>query len=167
MRWALRAACLTLAVACTPALAADVTLLEKFKDWSAYAATGNPRVCFVVAQPKDMAPKKVKRGPVYFYVSLWPVDKVVNEISIKMGYPFADGAKTTVTVGKDKFELFTKEEGAFVEKPADEGKLVDAMKSGTTMRVDGKSARGTNTSDTYSLGGMGDALERIAKECSG
>jgi hypothetical protein len=35
------------------------------------------------------------------------------------------------------------------------------------MKIDGKSARGTNTSDTYSLKGLSDALARAAKECSG
>jgi hypothetical protein len=35
------------------------------------------------------------------------------------------------------------------------------------MKVEGKSARGTHTSDTYSLRGIADAIERIGKECSG
>ncbi|HWM32444.1 MAG TPA: invasion associated locus B family protein [Methyloceanibacter sp.] len=140
--------------------------MEKFKDWSAYAATGSPKVCFIVAQPTASLPKNVKRGPIYFYISRYPADQVVDEISVKMGYPFAPGAKTTVTIGTDKFELFTKEEGAFVEKTEDEGKLLEAMKGGTTMKIEGRSARGTNTSDDYSLSGMGDALARIAKECS-
>jgi invasion protein IalB len=167
MRSALQAACVLGVLGSTPAFAQDVTLLEKFKDWSTYAATGSPKVCFAVTQPKDQSPKKIKRGPVYFYISSWPADKVVNEISVKMGYPFADGAKTTVTVGKDKFVLFTKDEGAFVEKTDDEAKLVEALKSGSTMKIEGKSARGTATSDTYSLSGISDALDRIAKECSG
>jgi hypothetical protein len=64
-------------------LALDVTLLEKFKDWSAYAAAGTPKVCFAVAKPKEMNPKKgIKRGPVYFYISRWPADNVVNEVSV-------------------------------------------------------------------------------------
>lgn len=152
---------------CTTAFAQEATLLEKFTDWTAYAATGSPKVCFIVAQPKESLPKNVRRGPIYFYISRYPADQVVDEISVKMGYPFAEGAKTTVTIGSDKFELFTKDEGAFVEKQEDEGKLVAAMKGGTTMKVEGRSARGTDTSDSYSLSGLGEALERIAKECGG
>jgi hypothetical protein len=34
------------------------------------------------------------------------------------------------------------------------------------MTIEGVSARGTKTSDTYSLNGAGDALDRIAKECA-
>ena len=167
MRRAVRAACVIGALGSTSAFAQDVTLLEKFKDWSAYAVAGSPKVCFAVAKPKESTPKAVKRGPIFFYISRWPEDNVVEEVSVKMGYPFAEGAKVTATIGNAKFELFTKDEGAFVEKSDMEDKLVEAMKSGSTMKVQGRSARGTNTTDTYSLKGLSDALDRAAKECSG
>ncbi len=167
MRRAVRAACVIWALSVTPAFAQDVTLLEKFGDWSAYAATGSPKVCFAVAKPKQANPQKIKRGPIFFYISRWPADNVTNEISVKMGYPFGSGAKATVTVGTAKFDLFTRDEGAFVEKPEMETKLVEAMKGASTMKIDGKSARGTATSDIYSLNGLSDALDRAAKECSG
>jgi hypothetical protein len=166
MRRAIRAASVIGILSCTPAFAQEVTLLEKFKDWTAYAAAGSPKVCFIVAQPKASLPKNVKRGPIYFYISRYPADKVANEISVKMGYPFSEGAKATLTIGGTKFELFTKEEGAFVEKQDDENKLVEALKAGASMKVEGRSARGTKTTDEYSLAGIGEALERIVKECS-
>jgi len=166
MRRAVRAACVIVALlSTTPAFAQEVKPLQKYNDWSAYTAAGSPKVCFAVSQPKDSSPKNVRRGPIYFYVAHYPADKVTGEISVKMGYPFAAGAKVTVTVGNDKFELFTKDEGAFVEKTADEAKLVAAMRAGSSMRVQGRSARGTNTSDNYSLSGISDALDRIDKEC--
>jgi Invasion associated locus B (IalB) protein len=167
MHRAARAACVVGVISATPAFAQEVTLLEKFKDWSAYAASGTPKVCFAVAKPKESTPKAVKRGPIFFYISRWPADNVVDEISVKMGYPFGAGAKATATIGSAKFELFTKDEGAFVEKPDMEAKLIEAMKSSNTMKIEGKSARGTATSDVYSLNGLSDALERVAKECSG
>ena len=136
------------------------------KGASKIIATGTPKVCFAVAQPKGQTPKKIKRGPVYFYISRWPADGVTNEVSVKMGYPFGDGAKATLTVGTAKFDLFTKDEGAFVEKTDVETRLVDALKKASTMKIDGKSTRGTATSDVYSLDGFSDALARIAKECS-
>lgn len=166
MHRAVVAACLIVALNATPVLAQEVKLLETYSAWAAYAATGNPKVCFAVSQPQESSPKGVKRSPIYFYVSRYPADQVTDEISVKMGYPFGPGAKATVTVGSDKFELFTKDEGAFVETQADEAKLVQAMRAGATMRIEGRSARGTNTSDVYSLSGVSDALDRIAKECS-
>src|SRR5665809_164299 len=132
MRRAVRVASVIGVLSCTSALAQEAALLKKFKDWSAYAATGSPQVCFIVAQPTASLPKNVKRGPIYFYISRYPADQLLDEIGVKIAYPFAPGAKTTVTIGTDKFELFTKEEGAFVEKTEDEGKLLEAMKGGTT-----------------------------------
>jgi hypothetical protein len=167
MRRAVRAACVIVALITTPAFAQEVKLLQKYNDWSVYAAEGSPKVCFAVSQPKDSSPKNVRRGPIYFYVSHYPADKVAGEISVKMGYPFPPGGKTTVIIGNDQFELFTKDEGAFVEKTEDESKLVAAMKAGSSMKVQGRSARGTSTSDNYSLSGISGALERLAKECSG
>jgi len=155
------------ALSATPVLAQEVKLLQKYNDWAAYTSEGSPKVCFAVSQPRDSNPKNVRRGPIYFYVSHYPGDKIAGEISVKMGYPFAPGAKVTVTIGSDKFELFTKEEGAFVEKTEDEAKLVGALKAGSSMTVQGRSARGTSTSDNYSLSGTTDALDRIAKECGG
>ena len=165
MRRAVRAASLVVALSCTPAFAENPSLLQKFQDWSAYGLAADPKVCFAVSQPKDMSPKGVKRGAVYFYISQWPADKVTNEVSVKMGYPFAEGAKTTVIIGSDKFELFTKDEGAFVDKPETETGLIEALRKGGTMKVEGTSVRGTKTSDTYSLSGLGDAIDRVVKEC--
>ncbi len=158
---------MTVALIATPVLAQEVKLLQKYNDWAAYTSEGSPKVCFAVSQPRDSSPKNVRRGPIYFYVSHYPGDKIAGEISVKMGYPFAPGAKVTLTIGSDKFELFTKDEGAFVEKTEDEAKLVGALKAGSSMTIQGRSARGTNTSDNYSLSGTTDALDRIAKECSG
>jgi hypothetical protein len=167
MHRAVRAVCLIGALLATPALAQEVKLLDKFKDWSAYAASGPAKVCFAVAKPTESNPKKIKRGPILFYISRWPADNVTSEISVKMGYPFAEGAKVTATIGTAKFDLFTKDEGAFVEKPEMESKILEAMKGGNSMKIEGKSSRGTATSDVYSLNGLSDALDRAAKECSG
>jgi hypothetical protein len=40
------------------------------------------------------------------------------------------------------------------------------LKAGSAMTVKGRSARGTNTTDEYSLSGTSDAIERAAKECA-
>ncbi len=166
MRRAVRAASLAVVFLCTPASAENPSLVQRFQDWSVYGAA-DPKVCFAVAKPKDMAPKGVKRGPVFFYISHWPGDSVTNEVNVKMGYPFKAGGVVTVNVGADKFELFTKEEGAFVEKPDAETRLVDALRAGGTMTIAGTSMRGTKTVDTYSLGGAAEALDQIAKDCGG
>lgn len=149
----------------TPAYSQAAKLLQTYSDWSAYMSTGTAKkVCFVVSQPKSQAPKGVKRGPAYFYISHYPTDKVRNEISVKMGYPLK-ATPVEVKIGKAVFKLFTKAEGAFVEKKADENKLVETMKGGEGMVIQGRSTRGTLTTDKYSLSGLSLALGRIANDC--
>ena len=43
--------------------------------------------------------------------------------------------------------------------------MVDAMRKGSDLVVKGESGRGTKTTDTFSLKGIGQALDRVAQEC--
>ena len=90
---------------------------------------------------------------------------MVNEISIKMGYPLKAGAPAKIKITAKSFTLFTKDEGAYVEKTAVEKQVVTAMKAGAVMVVQGRSARGTLTTDEYSLTGFSKALDGAAKAC--
>ncbi len=148
-----------------PAWAQGAKFLEKYADWSTYVSTGATKVCFAISQPKASKPETVKRGPIYFYISHWPGDKVQNEVSVKIGYPFNEKRKANATIGTEKFELFTKGEGAFVEKAEAETKLIETLRKGGQLVIEGQSKRGTNTTDEYSLNGLPEALDRIAKEC--
>jgi len=157
-----------MAFAWSPAEAQTGKFIARFSDWSAYVSDSpTNKVCFAISQPKDSKPKNVKRGPIYFYISHWPGDKVRNEISVKIGYPFKANTPSEVTIGTNKFKLFTKDEGAFVESVDTEQRLIDAMKTGSTMVITGRSARGTLTTDRYSLNGISAALDKINSECAG
>jgi invasion protein IalB len=160
------AGCAVLAGWATPVHAQQATFKEKQGDWSVYAYdAGAKKICFTVAQPRSKKPTNVKRDPVYFYVSNWPKAKVTNEISVKMGYPLKPGVPAEIKIGDKKFAMFTKAEGAYVEKAAVEQQVVAAMKAGTTMVIQGRSTRGTLTTDEYSLVGISKALETSAKAC--
>ena len=149
-----------------PALGQSANFREKHGDWSVYAYdAGAKKTCFAVAQPRSKKPAKVRRSPVFFYISIWPKDKVSGEISLKMGYPLKTGAPAEVKIASATFKLFTKDEGAYVEKTADEQKLVSAMRAGATMIVKGRSTRGTLTTDTYFLTGISKALDAAAAAC--
>jgi hypothetical protein len=158
-------------VVATPAAAADSpTLLGAFKDWSAYTTgTGASKTCYILSQPKSMDPKKAARDPVFFLISDWPARKAKAEPEVVPGYKYKDGSKVTAQVGSDKFSFFTKNDGdsgnAWVEAKEDESRLVDAMRRGSDMIVTGTSSRGTLTKDTYSLGGISAALDKIHSAC--
>ena len=137
------------------------------RDWAVYVGEqGGGKVCYVISEPKDMEPKNVNRGDVLFYITFRPTENVQNEVSIVIGYPFRDGSQATIQVGGQQFQLFTRENGAFVESAATEQQIVAAMRAGSTMTVTGVSARGTTTIDQDSLLGVTASLNRARQECS-
>src|SRR6266699_1118684 len=116
------------------------TLLDSFRDWHVYSVgAGTDRLCYALSQPKQMNPANLTRDSVFFLISSWPGRKVKSEPSVVPGYQYKVGSKVQVQVGADKFELFTKNDGpaggAWLDNPADEKKLIDAMKRGADMSV--------------------------------
>jgi hypothetical protein len=154
-----------------PAWAADEpNLLGSFREWHVYSAgTGADRTCFAVAPPKDTTPAGVNRSGVFFMITSWPGRNVRNQPSVVPGYPYKEMSRSTVQIGSDKFDFFTKNDGnaggAWMEAPEDEQKLIAAMKRGSSMSVTGTSARGTLTRDNYSLAGISAALEKLSTDC--
>ena len=145
-------------------------LLDSFRDWHVYSVgAGTDRLCYALSQPKQMNPANLTRDSVFFLISSWPGRKVKNEPSVVPGYQYKVGSKVQVQVGADKFELFTKNDGsaggAWLENPADEKKLVDAMKRGAEMSIPGTSLRGALTRDSYSLAGISAALDKVDATC--
>jgi hypothetical protein len=156
--------------AAAPALA-DATLLGVSNAWTAATTgTGDAKTCFVMAHPKSSVPTNVKRDPIGFLVSDWPGRKVSGEPEVVAGYPYKDGSTVTATIGTASFTFFTKNDGtagsAWMKDPAEEARLITAMKGGSSMTVSGTSRRGTLTRDTYSLAGVSDALTKIHTACA-
>ena len=58
--------------------------------------------------------------------------------------------------------MYTQNDGAWVKNAAEEAKMVDAMRKGADLVVKSESGRGTKTTDTYSLKGIGQALDKVA-----
>jgi hypothetical protein len=148
------------------AAAQTVEQVEKQGAWTLYADKATPKaVCFIAAQPQAVEPLGANRGPIFFYITAWPKDGVKAEPSIKVGFPVKPEADMTVTVGIDTFKLFIKGERGFVSDPTEELKLVEALKKGSNAFVKATSARGTATTDTYSLSGLATAIDKLAATC--
>jgi len=147
---------------------AKTKLLGQYGDWGAYSASpGGKKICFVIAKPSSAQtdPPNRPRNPVYMFISTRPADKVTNEVSIIIGYPFKPGSDASAQIGSTTFALYTQVDGAWIKNASDEAQMVDAMKSGDTAVINGESAKGTKTTDTYSLKGVSQALDRVAQEC--
>jgi len=160
------AAAASSAVLVPAAHAQTVALVDHQGSWSLYADTASPKqVCFVAAQPQAVEPIGANRGPIYFYISAWPKDGIKLEPSIKAGYPVKPDKDMTVTIGSDTFKLFGKGDRGFVSDPTEELKLIESMKKGSNAVVRATSAKGTGTTDTYSLSGLAQALDKMATTC--
>jgi hypothetical protein len=158
------------ALLAAPASAEAPTLMGSFKSWYVYSlGADSSRVCYALAQPATTSPKNVRRDPIYIIISSWPGRGVRNEPSVVPGYPYKEGSTVQVAIGNATFTLFTQNSGtdggAWIQSPADEARMIDAMKHGVSMTISGTSRRGTLTKDEYSLAGISDALAAIASAC--
>jgi invasion protein IalB len=156
------------AAAAAVAGGAPPRLLGQYGDWGAYTASpGGKKICFAIAKPTSAQtnPPNRPRNPVYMFISTRPADKVTNEVSIIMGYPFKPGAEASAGIGSTSFALYTQQDGAWIKNATEEAHMVDAMRTGDTAVVKGVSAKGTQTTDSYTLKGVSQALDRTAQEC--
>jgi len=147
---------------------AGATLLGQYGDWGAYTASpGGKKVCFALAKPSSSStnPPNRPRDPAWLFISTRPAEKVKEEVSVIIGYPFKANSDATVEVGGSTFAMYTQNDGAWIKNAAEEARLVEAMRKGSDVTVKGESGRGTKTTDTFSLKGISQALDRTAQEC--
>ena len=153
---------LVLAFGSLPALAQSATKIGQHNAWGTYSyQAANGKVCYVLTVPTDKKPESVDHGDMFFFVSQRPGQAVSFEPQFIAGYNMKDGSKVSVSVDAKQFTMFTKGKSAWVENAAEEPVLIAAMKSGTDMKVQAQSGRGTKTSYVFSLKGISAALESI------
>lgn len=152
----------------TGAGGAEPKLLGQYGIWGAYTATAaGKRVCFALARPSSSQtnPANRPRDPVHAFISTRPAERVKDEFSINIGYSFKPATEASVDIGQARFAMYTQGDGAWLKNAAEEVRLIEAMRRGSDAVIRGVSARGTQTTDTFSLKGLGQALDRIAMEC--
>lgn len=147
---------------------AEPTLIGQFGTWGAYSAMPNGRkVCFALAKPASSKtnPPNRPRDPAYAFVSTRPAEKVVNEVSIMIGYALKPGSESSLDVGGASYAMYTQGDGLWIKNAAEEERMVDAMRKSADATVKGVSAKGTETTDTFSLKGLAQALDKLAQDC--
>jgi Invasion associated locus B (IalB) protein len=147
---------------------AEPTLIGQFGTWGAYTASPNgKKVCFALAKPSSSKtnPPNRPRDPAYAFVSSRPAEKVVNEVSVMIGYAVKPGSESTLLVGGGTFVMYTQGDGLWIKNAAEEERMVEAMRKSGEATVKAVSAKGTETTDTFSLKGLSQALDRLAQDC--
>jgi hypothetical protein len=156
------------AAAAAAAGGAEPTLIGQFGTWGAYTAMPNGRkVCFALAKPASSKtnPPNRPRDPAYAFVSTRPAEKVINEVSIMIGYMLKPGSESSLEVGGSSYAMYTQGDGLWIKNAAEEERMVDAMRKSADVTVKGVSAKGTETTDIFSLKGLSQALDKLAQDC--
>lgn len=148
------------------AQAAAPRMVESYGDWDAYVFTENgQKVCYMAARPKTNKDTYKTRDDIHALITHRPSENTKNVFSYIAGYTYKPGSEATVQIDDQKFILFTQDSTAWAPDSETDEKLMKAIRGGSSMTVKGTSARGTQTSDVYSLKGSGAAHARISKEC--
>ena len=147
---------------------AQPSLLGQYGEWGAYTATpGGRKICFAIAKPRSSSttPSGRPRDPAFLFISSRPAENVRSEVSVIIGYPFKASSEATAEIGGNSFAMYTQNDGAWIKNVAEEGRMIDAMRKGSDVTIKGESGKGTKTSDTFSLKGLAQAIDRAAQEC--
>jgi hypothetical protein len=141
--------------------------VASFGDWGAFMAQqgGKKKTCYALAQPKERMPASLKRDAAYIFISSRPAENVHNEISIIMGFTMKDNGEAQADIGGTHFQLIAKGTNAWIKNPAEEAQFIETMKKGSKLVIKAASTKGNTTTDSYSLAGLSQALERVQKEC--
>src|ERR1700733_3737788 len=146
----------------------EPALIGQYGTWGAYMATPNgKKVCFALAKPSSSKtnPPNRPRDPAYAFVSTRPAEKVVNEVSIMIGYAVKPGSESTLEVGGATYAMYTQGDGLWIKNAAEEPRMVEAMRKAADLVIKATSSKGTETIDTFSTKGLSQALERVAQDC--
>ncbi len=141
-------------------------------DWSVFVES-DPNECWAVSAPKETLNTRdgnavdVRRGDIRLIVFYRPSENVNGQVMFTGGYPFADDSTVSVQIGDTTFQLFTQGETAWPATTEDDARVVEAMKRGANAVLTGRSGRGTQTQDTFSLLGFTAAVEEAANRCAG
>lgn len=153
-------------LAAEPVLGQGIERIMDSRDWSAFQYQENgDSVCYVASAPKQAEGDYTDRGDVFAIVTHRPVSKRIDEFSINAGYTYKPDSSVQIKIGSRNWNLFTEGGNAWAPTSEEDRELIRAMKAGSSMVVKGTSARGTVTTDTYSLLGFSKAYAAIGKAC--
>ena len=147
--------------------AEDLKSIGKFKDWETFTVTANNnKICFTQSIPILRAPKKFKRNPSRLFISFRPTEDIKDEVSATSGYTFQKEKIVKAKTGKKSYNFFSQEEFAWIHDAEEEKRFIKAMKKAKRVMIIGRTEKGKQTIDHYSLMGFTKAYDTAKKNCS-
>lgn len=163
-----------------PKQTGDIVVLGTFRDWVAYKQEDTQSmVCWIVPeniedlnQKKSTKPQDDKEkheahaSRPTFMIAEHPQQNVKNEVSFIHKSVLA--AKKSVKLLVDKtgrFEMTPVEDSAWIENVIDESRLVNALRKGASLKIEGQNHTGQNFSYSVSLSGFDAAYNASVEAC--
>lgn len=142
--------------------------LGSYTDWNVWELDeGGQKICYIVSEPKKQDGNYTRRGKPAVLVTRRPAPQITDEVSVQPGYTYLEGSNVNLAVGQNQFVLFTRGAHAWTKDTTEDQTLIDVMKRGESMVVEGESSKNTTSTDTYSLLGFTKAYNAMVAACSG
>ncbi len=140
--------------------------LGKYGDWNLYRYTDSAGdTCTLSSKPIKSTGKYTQRGDIYFHITSRASNDWQYDISTSMGYPIKPDSEVSVRIdGGKKFNFYAQDEHSFLNNKQTQTMLA-RLRAGTRMVVKGTSARGTATTDHFSLKGVTKGFRAMQKQC--
>ncbi|WID94321.1 hypothetical protein QO058_15755 [Bosea vestrisii] len=141
-------------------------LLETAGKWQAFSSQqGRSKICYALSKAETRIPANLKDVEGLLFISSRPGEGVRNEISLVMNFDLKEDVEHQAIIGSDRFALVAKGQNVWLKNPAEEGRMLDALRKGAGLEIKGTSKRGNATSDKYSLAGISQIVKRAEDAC--
>jgi hypothetical protein len=141
-------------------------LLETAGKWQAFSSQqGRTKICYALSKAETRTPANLKDVEGLLFISSRPGEGVRNEISLVMNFDLKEDVEHQAIIGSDRFALVAKGQNVWLKNPAEEGRMLDALRKGSGLEIKGTSKRGNPTSDKYSLAGISQIVKRAEDAC--
>lgn len=145
---------------------AQALLLETAGKWQAFSAQQDrTKICYALSKAETRAPANLKDIEGLLFISSRPAQGVRNEISLVMNFDLKEDVEHQAVIGEERFALVAKNKHMFLKNPAEEPRMLDALRKGAGLEIKATSKRGNATSDKYSLAGLTQVVKRAEDAC--
>ncbi len=121
--------------------------------------------CYIGSLPiKSDLPDTKKRGDNYILVYKIKGSEE-NIVQVEAGYNYNLEKNITVKIDNTSFSFYSTKDSSETAWTDEDTKVIYAMKKGLELVLNGESARGTITNDTYTLKGFTASINKLNKDC--
>ena len=154
------AACLCLLLS-SVAAAAPSRLIVAGGSWASF---DRGRTCEAVAKP--IAPVRKEEAEPYVAIAFDRGGPRQGQLFVQLRRPARPGSSVILTIGDQPFLLVVRGASAWSKDPAQELRLLAAMRTAGGMRLEARSVTGRRMTDRFMLDGAPTAIDAAAAACS-